>query len=84
MSKTTQKKEYSRKETVTVSYENVLFTDLSTKTITSKEMREYSNLLDLISLDNNLKCRFFYNCFVGKSNDIRKAQNILINSVKYN
>jgi len=76
------KKEYNRKETVVVLYENVLFTDLSSKNI--KNILEYGFYLDLIALDHKLKCRFCENCFLGNYKDIKKAQNILINSIKYN
>ncbi len=64
--------------------ENVLFTDLVSKDVLSTPILIYSDFLDLISLDNKLKCRFYKNVVIGKIEDIRKAQNILINSIKYN
>jgi hypothetical protein len=64
--------------------ENVLFTDLVSKDVLSTPILIYSDFLDLISLDNKLKCRFYKNVVIGKIDDIRKAQNILINSIKYN
>ena len=68
--------------------ENVLFTDLVSKDVLSSPILTYSDFLDFISLDNKLKCRFYKtgykNFVIGKIEDVRKAQNILINSIKYN
>lgn len=64
--------------------ENVLFTDLVSKDVLSTPISKYSDFLDLVSLDNKLKCRFYKNFVIGKIEDVRKAQNILINSIKYN
>ena len=65
-------------------YENVIFTDISVQEIINSPISNYSDLLDLISVWNGLKCRFVDNIIIGNASDIKKAQNILINSVKYN
>jgi hypothetical protein len=72
------------KEDFSTIYENVIFTEISTEDIVSSPMCYYGEMLDLISVFNGLKCRFGKNVVAGNAKDIKKAHNILINSVKYN
>lgn len=47
-------------------------------------MLNYWNLLEYIAETNHLRCSFAKIGCVGVSQDIRKAQEILINCIKYN
>ncbi|MBK7362624.1 MAG: hypothetical protein IPJ01_10050 [Micavibrio sp.] len=78
-----KKVEQNIKETVST-MESVLFTDITEKTIKSKSPLAYSELLDLLAFENNIKARFTPNFVFGKLSDIEKAQDLLIKSIKYN
>ena len=77
------KVEQSRKETV-FTMETVLFTNLSERKVKSKSAIFYYDFLDFIAFENKLQAVFTPFFVHGVKRDIEKAQNILINSVKYN
>ena len=48
------------------------------------KIKSYKGILNHIAVEWDLNCRFSEIAFFGRSKDIDIAQNILINSVKYN
>lgn len=73
----------NKSETVTT-METVCFTDISEKGIKSVSALKYCQLLGLIAVQNNLNCDFTPIGLIGTSEAIIKAEDILINSIKYN
>lgn len=64
--------------------ETCLFTNIVEQELKSLSPCHYAKILNLISVEWDLNCRFSEVAFFGRSKDIDTAQNILINSVKYN
>jgi|LakMenE01Jun11ns_1017448.scaffolds.fasta_scaffold9576190_2 hypothetical protein len=77
-------KEYISKEKELIIMETVLFTDTIIEELTSKPISAYREIIDLVSIQNNLNARFYENGVSGNINDIKKAQKIFINSIKFN
>ena len=64
--------------------ENLCFVNINEQIIRSGTPLEYYDLLNFIAGENKLKCHFTNLFSLGNSEHIAEAQNILINSVKYN
>jgi hypothetical protein len=77
-------KEYISKEKELIIMETVLFTDTIIEELTSKPISAYHEIIDLVAIQNNLNARFYENGVSGNINDIKKAQKIFINSIRYN
>jgi hypothetical protein len=77
-------KEYISKEKKLIIMETVLFTDTIIEELTSKPISAYREIIDLVAIQNNLNARFYENGVSGNINDIKKAQKIFINSIRYN
>lgn len=63
---------------------NIYLANLSIHQVVNSPMLNYWDLLEGIAISNHLRCSFCANGCIGTSKDIRKAQEILINSIKYN
>ena len=77
-------KEYISKEKELIIMETVLFTDTIIEELTSKPISAYHEIIDLVAIQNNLNARFYEKGVSGNINDIKKAQKIFINSIRYN
>jgi len=75
--------EQNIKETV-LTMETVLFTNINERIVDSYPINSYYNLLDFIAFENKLNAHFTPHFICGSLNDIEKAQDKLIESVKYN
>ena len=75
--------ELNKKETVEV-METILFTNTTEEKIKSKSPLAYYDLLDILAFENKLKARFTKQYMFGCIFDIKKAQDLLIKSVKEN
>ena len=64
--------------------ETVGFTNIIEDELKETSPLEWSDLLDFIAFEHNLNCMFTPFGLFGRGQDIKKAQKILINSVKYN
>lgn len=64
--------------------ENCIFTNIVEQDLKSRPPFDYYFILNLISLQWDLDCAFTNEFAIGESRDAIIAQNILINSVKYN
>jgi len=64
--------------------ETCLFTNIVEQELKLLSPCHYSQILNHIAVEWDLNCRFSEIAFFGRSKDIDIAQNILINSVKYN
>lgn len=73
----------NKNETVTP-METVCFTNIVAQELSAMPINKWADLLNLISVEYNLKCTFTPNGFFGNCRDIQIAQKILINSVKNN
>jgi len=77
-------KEYISKEKELIVMETVLFTDTIIEELTSKPISAYHEIIELVAIQNNLNARFYEKGVCGNIKDIRKAQSIFINSIKFN
>ncbi len=78
-------KEYklNKKETVNT-MEAVCFTDISERMVTSLSPLRHAEFLGLIAVEHKLNFDITPFGFLGDMSEVEKAQNILVESVKYN
>lgn len=64
--------------------ETVIFTEITEKELRTMKMSSFYDMLDYIAFEHNLNCKFSPFFSFGSHEGMVKAQDILINSVKYN
>ena len=64
--------------------ENCLFTNIVESDFRKTPILKWVDLLDFVAVEHNLKCRFSEFGMFGNINEINKAYEIVINSIKNN